>query len=66
MIGFAGILLSSEVLRSGWFQALATFVAIDTLVFAAISIARTLPPLRRSAPPPPNATPEEPHQTGSP
>jgi len=28
----AGILFSSDVLTSGWFQALAAFVAINTLV----------------------------------
>ena len=31
----AGILLPAEVLSSGWFQALAAFVAINTLVYAA-------------------------------
>jgi hypothetical protein len=39
----AGILLSEEVLHSGWFQALATFVAINTLVFAALSVAKLIP-----------------------
>jgi hypothetical protein len=38
-----GILLSSEVLRSGWFQALATFVGINTLVYAGLSIAKMFP-----------------------
>jgi hypothetical protein len=39
----AGILLPSEVLHSGWFQALAAFVAINTLVFAALSLAKLVP-----------------------
>ena len=38
-----GILFSSEVLKSGWFQALATFVAINTLVYAGLSIAKVFP-----------------------
>jgi hypothetical protein len=40
---FAGILLPSSVLHSGWFQALATFVAFNTLVFAALSLAKLIP-----------------------
>jgi hypothetical protein len=39
----AGILLSDEVLRSGWFQLLAAFVAINTLVFAGLSLAKLVP-----------------------
>jgi hypothetical protein len=39
----AGILLPAEVLRSGWFQALATFVAINTLVYAGLSLAKLIP-----------------------
>jgi hypothetical protein len=39
----AGILLSAEVLRSGWFQLLAAFVAINTLVFAGLSVAKLVP-----------------------
>ena len=38
-----GILLSSEVLKSGWFQALAAFVAINTLVYAALSLGKLIP-----------------------
>ncbi len=38
-----GILLSSDVLHSGWFQALATFVAINTLVYAGLSLAKLVP-----------------------
>ena len=39
----AGILLPAEVLTSGWFQALAAFVAINTLVYAALSLAKLIP-----------------------
>ncbi len=39
----AGILFSSDVLRSEWFQALAAFVAINTLVYAALSFAKLIP-----------------------
>ncbi len=39
----AGILFSSDVLRSEWFQALAAFVAINTLVYAALSLAKLIP-----------------------
>jgi len=39
----AGIVFSSDVLRSGWFQALATFVAINTLVYAGLAIGKMLP-----------------------
>jgi hypothetical protein len=38
-----GILFSSDVLRSGWFQALATFVAINTLFYAGLSLAKMFP-----------------------
>jgi len=39
----AGILLPAEVLASGWFQVLAAFVAINTLVYAALSLAKLIP-----------------------
>jgi hypothetical protein len=39
----AGILFPSEVLQSGWFQALATFVALNTLVYAALSLGKLIP-----------------------
>jgi len=39
----AGILLSSEVLHTRWFQALAAFVAFNTLVYAALSVAKLIP-----------------------
>jgi hypothetical protein len=38
-----GIVFSSELLRSEWFQALAAFVAINTLVYAALSLAKLIP-----------------------
>ena len=40
---YAGIVFSSEVLKSAWFQALATFVAINTLVYAALALAKLFP-----------------------
>jgi hypothetical protein len=42
----AGILFSNEVLKSGWFQALAAFVAVNTIVYAALAL-RKLVPRRR-------------------
>ena len=42
-IYFGGILLPVEVLGSGWFQALAAFVAINTLVYAGLSLAKLIP-----------------------
>ena len=41
-----GILLPSEVLYSGWFQALALFVAVNTLVFAALALVKLVPKRR--------------------
>jgi hypothetical protein len=38
-----GILLPAEVLRSEWFQALAAFVAVNTLVYASLSLAKLFP-----------------------
>ena len=38
-----GILLPSTVLQSGWFQVLAAFVAINTLVYAGLSLAKLIP-----------------------
>lgn len=43
MIIQAGILFSSEVLRSRWFQVLAAFVAINTLVYAGLALRKLLP-----------------------
>ena len=39
----AGILFSSDLLTSPFFQALATFVAINTLVYAGLSLAKLFP-----------------------
>ena len=39
----AGILFPSDVLETGWFQALAVFVAVNTLVYAALSLAKLFP-----------------------
>ena len=39
----AGILFSSEVLHSRWFQALAAFVAFNTLLYATLAIKKLIP-----------------------
>ncbi|GAB2721982.1 hypothetical protein ACX801_10145 [Arthrobacter bambusae] len=39
----AGILLPEEILHSDWFAVLATFVAINTLMYGALAIAKILP-----------------------
>lgn len=41
-----GILLPSEVMTTGWFQALALFVALNTLFFAALALAKLVPKRR--------------------
>lgn len=38
-----GILFPSSVLDSGWFQTLATFVAINTLIFAGLALGKLIP-----------------------
>jgi hypothetical protein len=38
-----GFLLPSDVLQSGWYQALAAFVAINTLVYVCLSLAKLIP-----------------------
>jgi len=38
-----GVLLPSTVLQSGWFQVLAAFVAINTLIYAGLSLAKLFP-----------------------
>jgi hypothetical protein len=38
-----GILLPTDVLTSDWFQALAAFVAVNTLVYAGLSLAKLFP-----------------------
>jgi hypothetical protein len=42
-VTIAGILFSSEVLHSGWFQALAAFVAFNTLLYVALAIRKLIP-----------------------
>jgi hypothetical protein len=39
----AGILLPSDVLHSRFFQALAAFVAINTLIYAALALSKLIP-----------------------
>lgn len=38
-----GILLPEEILHSDWFAILATFVAINTLMYGALAVAKILP-----------------------
>ena len=38
-----GILLPSDTLQSGWFQLLAAFVAVNTLVYAALALGKLFP-----------------------
>lgn len=38
-----GVLLPSSVLQSGSFQLLAAFVAINTLIYAGLSLAKLFP-----------------------
>lgn len=47
MTTIAGIVFSSAVLSSWWFQALAAFVAINTIMYAILSLLK-LVPRRRS------------------
>lgn len=39
----AGILFSSGILNSDWFQAIAAFVAINTLVYVGLSLLKLIP-----------------------
>jgi hypothetical protein len=43
MTPLAGILLPADLLHTGWFQVLATFVAINTLIYATLSLAKLIP-----------------------
>lgn len=43
MTTLAGILFSSDVLKSDWFRVLAAFVAVNTLIYAALSLAKLFP-----------------------
>ena len=47
MIHVAGILFSSQVLRSDWFKVLAGFVAFNTIIYAGLALAKLFP--RRKA-----------------
>jgi len=38
-----GILFSQDVLRSGGFQLLAAFVAVNTILYVALAVAKMLP-----------------------
>ena len=38
-----GILLPSDTLLSGWFQALSAFVAVNTLVYAGLALGKLFP-----------------------
>jgi hypothetical protein len=40
-----GILLSTSVLHTGWFAVLASFVAINTMMYGALALAKILPKL---------------------
>lgn len=42
-----GIVLPSSVLQTEWYEQLAVFVAVNTIVFAVLSIWHLLPPRRR-------------------
>jgi hypothetical protein len=38
-----GILLPSSVLQSGWFGVLAAFVALNTVIYVVLALAKALP-----------------------
>lgn len=42
----SGILLPAEVLSSEWFSVLATFVAINTVVYLVLGVIKILPKVR--------------------
>ncbi|WP_416352818.1 hypothetical protein [Arthrobacter sp. TB 26] len=43
----AGILLPESFLHSQWFAIMATFVAINTVMYAALAVSKILPKLHR-------------------
>ena len=43
-----GILLPGSVLSSDWFQVLSAFVAVNTLVYAVLSVSKLIPRRRGS------------------
>ena len=48
MTALAGILLSESVLHSAWFGVLTGFVAVNTVMYVALAIAKLLPPVHPS------------------
>ena len=40
---YTGIVLPTETLQTAWFQWLAGFVALNTLAYAALSLAKLIP-----------------------
>lgn len=42
----AGVLLPQEVLAADWFSVLATFVAINTVIYVVLGIIKILPKVR--------------------
>ena len=46
MIAPAGILLPESVLQSGWFSILATFVAVNTVIYVVLSVSKLFPVVR--------------------
>ena len=45
MISVWGILLPRSTLETPWFAVLATFVAINTVMYVALAVAKLLPPV---------------------
>ncbi len=45
MISLWGILLPRATLETPWFAVLATFVAINTVMYVALAVAKLLPPV---------------------
>jgi hypothetical protein len=43
MTTLAGVLLPSSVFQTGWFQALAAFVAFNTLLYAGLALWKLIP-----------------------
>lgn len=46
MIAPTGFLLPESVLQSDWFSVLATFVAINTIIYVVLGIIKVLPKVR--------------------
>jgi len=43
---FAGLLFPESVLQSDWFAVFATFVAINTVIYVALSVSKLFPVIR--------------------